>query len=60
MGQDENYDLHKEKAKKLIKELNRIIKNADLDIMQIFKNFDHSGDGILGFYYFFFNFFRFA
>ena len=45
--QDSKFNPSQEKAKKLISELKRIIQNHNLNLRQIFANFDKSKDGML-------------
>ena len=46
-GQEQNYNPKKEKVKRIVLELKRIITKYNLNILDIFKNFDKSGDGNL-------------
>ena len=43
MQQDNNYNPHNEKAEKLIGFLKKVIKDNNLNLIDIFKNFDKQG-----------------
>lgn len=46
-SQDSKYDINVEKQNRILSELKRIIQSNNLNLQQIFKNFDKSGDGKL-------------